>query len=64
MQRPRCAEDIKVQPGALWAIPEDAKAYLLDLLQGGGVRLHVDYIDLLYRALHDAFGFKQFTGFA
>jgi len=47
------AEDIKVQPGALWAIPEDARAYLLDLLQGGGVRLHVDYIDLLYRALHD-----------
>jgi hypothetical protein len=47
------AEDIKVQPGALWTIPEDAKAYLLDLLQGGGVRLHVDYIDLLYRALYD-----------
>ena len=47
------AEDIKVQPGALWAIPEDAKAYLLDLLQGGGVRLHVDYIDLLYRSLND-----------
>ncbi len=47
------AEDIKVQPGALWTIPEDAKAYLLDLLQGGGVRLHVEYIDLLYRALHD-----------
>ena len=47
------AEDIKVQPGAVWTIPEDAKAYLLDLLQGGGVRLHVDYIDVLYRALHD-----------
>jgi hypothetical protein len=47
------SEDIKVQPGALWEIPEDAKAYLLDLLQGGGVRLHIDYIDLLYRALHD-----------
>ena len=47
------AEDIKVQPGALWTILEDAKAYLLDLLEGGGVRLHVDYIDLLYRALHD-----------
>jgi hypothetical protein len=47
------AEDIKVQPGALWAIPEDAKAYLLDLLQGGGVRLHIDYIDTLYRSLHD-----------
>jgi len=38
------AEDIKVQPGALWTIPEDAKAYLLDLLQGGGVRLHAPLI--------------------
>ena len=47
------AEDIKVQPGALWTIPEDARAYLLDLLQGGGVRLHIDYIDTLYRSLHD-----------
>jgi hypothetical protein len=46
------AEDIKVQPGAVWTIPEDAKAYLLDLLQGGG-RLHIDYIDLVYRTLHD-----------
>jgi hypothetical protein len=25
----------------------------LDLLQGGGVRLHVDYVDLIYRTLHD-----------
>jgi len=47
------AEDIRVQPGAVWTIPEDARAYLLDLLQGGGVRLHIDYIDLLYRSLHD-----------
>jgi hypothetical protein len=47
------AEDIKVQPGAVWAIPEDAKAYLLDLLQGGGIRLHIDYIDLIYRTLQD-----------
>lgn len=47
------SEDIAIQPGAVWNIPEDAKAYLLDLLQGGGVRLHIDYIDLLYRALHD-----------
>lgn len=47
------AEDIKVQPGAVWTIPEDAKAYLLDLLQGGGIRLHIDYIDLVYRTLHD-----------
>ena len=47
------SEDIAVKPGAVWNIPEDAKAYLLDLLQGGGVQLHVDYINLLYRTLHD-----------
>jgi len=47
------ARDIAVQPGAMWVLPEKARAYLLDLLQGGGVKLHVDYIDLLYRALHD-----------
>ena len=47
------AQDIAVQPGAVWEIPERAKAYLLDLLQGGGVKLHADYIDLLYRTLHD-----------
>ncbi|MBI2852448.1 MAG: phage portal protein [Chloroflexi bacterium] len=47
------SEDIAVRPGAVWNIPEDAKAYLLDLLQGGGVRLHIDYINLLFRVLHD-----------
>jgi len=47
------SQDIAVRPGAVWNIPEDAKAYLLDLLQGGGVELHISYIDLLYRTLHD-----------
>ena len=47
------SEDIAVKPGAVWNIPEDAKAYLLDLLQGGGVRMHLEYIDLLYRTMHD-----------
>jgi len=47
------SEDIAVRPGAVWNIPEDAKAYLLDLLQGGGLKLHIDYINLLYRTLHD-----------
>ena len=47
------ARDITVQPGAVWELPEQARAYLLDLLQGGGVRLHVEFIELLYRALHD-----------
>jgi hypothetical protein len=47
------ARDIAVQPGAVWELPEQARAYLLDLLQGGGVRLRVDYVDLVYRTLHD-----------
>ncbi len=47
------SQDIAVAPGAVWNVPEDAKAYLLDLLQGGGVKLHIDYINLLYRILHD-----------
>lgn len=47
------SEGITVGPGAKWELPEGAKAYLLDLLQGGGVRLHIEYIDLLFRVLHD-----------
>lgn len=47
------SEDISVQPGAVWNIPEDAKAYLLDLLKGGGWNLHMEYIELLYRINHD-----------
>lgn len=47
------SEGITVGPGAKWELPEGAKAYLLDLLSGGGVSLHVDYVELLYRALHD-----------
>jgi hypothetical protein len=47
------SEDIAVKPGAVWNVPESARAYLLDLLQGGGVNLHINYINLLYRALHD-----------
>ena len=47
------AQDIAVQPGAVWELPDGARAYLLDLLQGGGVQLHVDYVNLIYRTLHD-----------
>lgn len=47
------AEGIQVGPGALWELPEGARAYLLDLLSGGGIGLHLQYIDHLYRALHD-----------
>lgn len=44
---------ITVRPGATWELPEGARAYLLDLLGGGGVGLHVQALDLLFRALHD-----------
>jgi hypothetical protein len=47
------SQDIAVQPGAVWELPEQARAYLLDLLQGGGVQLHIDYVNLIYRTLHD-----------
>ena len=47
------SRDIAVQPGAVWELPEQSRAYLLDLLQGGGVRLHSDYVELIYRTLHD-----------
>jgi YD repeat-containing protein len=45
--------DIAVMPGAVWELPERARAYLLDLLQGGGIKLHADYVEIVYRALHD-----------
>jgi phage gp37-like protein len=45
--------DIAVQPGAVWELPERARAYLLDLLQGGGVSLHADYVSMIYKTLHD-----------
>lgn len=47
------SEGISVGPGAKWELPEGARAYLLDLLSGGGVGLHAQYIDLLFRTLHD-----------
>ena len=47
------SEGISVGPGAKWELPEGARAYLLDLLSGGGVGLHTQYIDLLFRTLHD-----------
>lgn len=47
------SEGITVGPGAKWELPEGARAYLLDLLQGGGAETHIAYIDLLYRTLHD-----------
>lgn len=46
-------EGIRIGPGAKWELPEGARAYLLDLLQGGGAEVHLRYLDLLFRMLHD-----------
>lgn len=47
------SSDIAMEPGSVWELPEKSRAYLLDLLAGGGVSVHLDYVDRLYRALHD-----------
>lgn len=46
-------EGIRIGPGARWELPEGARAYLLDLLQGGGADVHLQYMELLFRVLHD-----------
>lgn len=47
------SEGIRVGPGAKWELSEGSRAYLLDLLQGGGAEMHLRYVDLLFRMLHD-----------
>jgi hypothetical protein len=47
------AQGLRVGPGAVWSLPEGSKAYLLELLTSGGVDLHVQYLELLYKMLHD-----------
>ncbi len=46
------SDGIRAEAGAIWELPEDSRAYLLDML-GNGVGLHIDYVNLLYRQLHD-----------
>jgi hypothetical protein len=46
------SDGIRAEAGAVWELPDDSKAYLLDML-GGGVGLHIEYVNLLYRQLHD-----------
>lgn len=45
--------DIAVAPGAVWELPEKAKAYLLDLLRDGGAALHLDYLSRTLTSMHD-----------
>jgi hypothetical protein len=47
------SDGIRADEGAIWELPEDSRAYLLDMLQGGGVKLHLDYVQMLFRTLFD-----------
>jgi hypothetical protein len=47
------SQGVNVAPGALWTLPEGSRAYLLDLLQGGAIGQHLQFIEQLYRVLHD-----------
>jgi hypothetical protein len=47
------SDGIRADEGAIWELPEDSRAYLLDMLQGGGVQLHLEYVQLLFRTLFD-----------
>lgn len=47
------SQGVNVAPGALWELPENSKAYLLDLLAGGSVEQHLRYIEALYRIMDD-----------
>ncbi len=47
------AQGISVAPGAVWELPPQSRAYLLDLLAGGGVETHLRFIEVLYRIMHD-----------
>lgn len=46
-------EGLRLVAGAKWELPADAKAYLLDLLAGSGVQMHLGYLDQLRTTLHD-----------
>lgn len=49
------SDNVAVEPGAVWDLPENSRAYLLDLLanQNTGSSLHAVHIDALYRVISD-----------
>ena len=47
------AAGINVAPGAVWEVPENAKAYVLELLGSGTVDQHLRAIEALYRIMDD-----------
>jgi len=47
------SEGIAARAGALWELPADARAYVLDLLQHGATTQHLEYLQMVKSALHD-----------
>lgn len=45
--------NVQAFPGAIWELPKDARAAILDLLQGGAGEQHLNYLDKLKATLHD-----------
>lgn len=46
-------DDIAVVPGAIWDLPEGAKAYILDMLQGNLIGQHLAHTNEIRASLHD-----------
>ena len=46
------SHNIAVQPGAVWELPDQARVPPRSVA-GRRVRLHGDYVNLIYRTLHD-----------
>jgi hypothetical protein len=44
---------LRVGPGAVWELPPDSQAYLLDLMGKGGLESHMSYIATLHQTLFD-----------
>jgi hypothetical protein len=44
---------MRVGPGAVWELPENSRAYLLEMMGAGGLTAHMEYISTLHQALFD-----------
>lgn len=53
LENVQASQGITVAPGAVWELPPDSRAYLLDLLSGGSAETTMRFIDILYRIMHD-----------
>ena len=47
------ASGVETFPGAIWTLPEDAKATVLDMLSSGAATAHLAYLEDVRRVMHD-----------